>query len=145
MVRASWFEIPVTDLDRAVAFYEAVFAVTLERDASEGEEAAYFPAGDGPVGSAGALVKGESYVPSIDGTRVYLEFADIDGAVERAVAAGGSVLFAPTEVDDTLVAEIRDSEGNRVALRADLEDPDDDLDDELERLLDTDGDDALDT
>ncbi|MGE3813208.1 MAG: hypothetical protein AB7I24_16830, partial [Candidatus Nanopelagicales bacterium] len=60
-------------------------------------------------------------------------------------AAGGSVLFAPTEVDDTLVAEIRDSEGNRVALRADLEDPDDDLDDELERLLDTDGDDALDT
>jgi predicted enzyme related to lactoylglutathione lyase len=142
MVRASWFEIPVTDLDRAVRFYEAVFEVALERDASEGEEAAYFPAGDGPVGSAGALVKGESYVPSVDGTRVYLEIVDVDGAVERAVAAGGAVLYPPTEVDDTLVAEIRDSEGNRVALRADLEDADDDevelvdftLDDEAPNL-----------
>jgi predicted enzyme related to lactoylglutathione lyase len=126
MVRASWFEIPVTDLDRAVRFYESVFGVALERDTSEGEEAAYFPAGDGPVGSAGALVKGDSYVPSVDGTRVYLEILDVDAACERAIAAGGAVLFPPTEVDDTLVAEIRDSEGNRVALRADLEDPDDD-------------------
>ena len=139
MVRASWFEIPVTDLDRAVRFYESVFEVTLERDTSDGEEAAYFPAGDGPVGSAGALVKGESYVPTVDGTRVYLEVADVDGAVARAVAAGGAVLYAATEVDDTLVAEIRDSEGNRVALRADLEDPDDDEVEFVELDLETDG------
>ena len=139
MVRASWFEIPVTDLDRAVRFYESVFEIALERDTSDGEEAAYFPAGDGPVGSAGALVKGESYVPTVDGTRVYLEVADVDGAVARAIAAGGAVLYPATEVDDTLVAEIRDSEGNRVALRADLEDPDDDEVEFVELDLDTDG------
>ena len=42
-------EIPVVDLDRAVDFYERVFLVELERDTIDGNDAAYFPAADGPI------------------------------------------------------------------------------------------------
>lgn len=121
MVRASWFEIPVADLERAVDFYERVFLVELERDTVDGNDAAYFPAADGPIGAAGALMHGDSYVPSVDGTRIYLGIDDVEAVVARAVAAGGTVLHPVTTVDDQLVAEIRDSEGNRIALQADAD------------------------
>jgi predicted enzyme related to lactoylglutathione lyase len=121
MVRASWFEIPVVDLDRAVDFYERVFLVELERDVVDGHDAAYFPASDGPIGAAGALMHGESYVPSLDGTRIYLGVDDVEAVVARAVEAGGSVLYPVTTVDDQLVAEIGDSEGNRIALQSDAD------------------------
>ncbi|MFN8167886.1 MAG: VOC family protein [Candidatus Nanopelagicales bacterium] len=122
MVRATWFEIPVVDLERAIDFYERVLLVELERDVVDGHDAAYFPAVDGPVGAAGALMHGESYVPSADGTRVYLGVDDLEGVLERAVAAGGQVLYPATEVAGTVVAEISDSEGNRVALQSELDD-----------------------
>jgi predicted enzyme related to lactoylglutathione lyase len=121
MVRATWFEIPVVDLDRAVDFYERVLLVELERDVVDGHDAAYFPAVDGPVGAPGALMHGDSYVPSLDGTRVYLGVDDLEGVLERAVAAGAQVLYPASEVGDTVVAEISDSEGNRIALQADLD------------------------
>jgi predicted enzyme related to lactoylglutathione lyase len=121
MVRASWFEIPVLDLDRAIDFYERVLLVELERDVVDGHDAAYFPAGDGPVGAAGALMHGESYVPSLDGTRVYLAVDDVEGVLARAVDAGGRVLYPATTVDDTVVAEIQDTEGNRIALQTDAD------------------------
>jgi len=121
MVRASWFEIPVVDLDRAVDFYERVFLVELERDTIDGNDAAYFPAADGPIGAAGALMQGESYVPSVDGTRIYLGVDDVDAVVARAVEAGADVLYPVTTVDDTVVAEIADSEGNRIALQGDAD------------------------
>ena len=39
-----WREIPVQDLDRAVRFYEALFAISLEREAIDGNQYAHFPA-----------------------------------------------------------------------------------------------------
>ena len=116
-MRATWFEIPVLDLDRATDSYERVFLVELERDVVDGHDAAYFPAGDGPVGGAGALMHGESDVPSLDGTRVYLGVDDLEGVLERAVAAGGRLLYPATKVGDSVVAEIADSEGNRTRCR----------------------------
>jgi predicted enzyme related to lactoylglutathione lyase len=50
----TWFEIPVTNLDRAAAFYEAVFGVTLWRDTVAGTPHAIFPVAEG--GITGALV-----------------------------------------------------------------------------------------
>jgi predicted enzyme related to lactoylglutathione lyase len=61
------FEIPVTELDRAIAFYEDVFGYQLTREDVDGYDMAFFPrAGDAP-GASGALAKGDVYRPSHDG------------------------------------------------------------------------------
>ena len=116
MPLVAYFEIPVTDLDRAVAFYEAVLGVRLERAVVDGHPMALFPEADGPGQVSGALAAGDSYVPSLDGTRVYFRVDDVPAALARAVAAGGRELYPCTAVGDGVVAEFRDSEGNRVAL-----------------------------
>lgn len=118
MPLVAYFEIPVTDLDRAVAFYEAVLDVRLDRAVVDGHPMALFPDADGPGQVSGALAAGDSYVPSVDGTRVYFRVDDVPAALARAVAAGGRELYPSTPVGDDTVAEFRDSEGNRVALLA---------------------------
>ncbi|MBS0659166.1 MAG: VOC family protein [Verrucomicrobia bacterium] len=112
-----YVEIPVDDLDRAVAFYASVFAFELERQSIDGNEMALFPFEAGTEGATGALAKGESYKPAKDGARVYFSTTDLDATLARAVAAGGQILYPKTDVGAYgFVAEIEDSEGNRIAL-----------------------------
>ncbi len=111
------FEIPVMDLERAIQFYEAVFDVVLERANIDGNEMALFPLHEDKAGCSGALAKGESYVPDINGTRIYLVVNDIEAAMERALLAGAVELYPITRVTENIkVAEIKDTEGNRIAL-----------------------------
>jgi hypothetical protein len=115
----TWFEIPVTDMDRAVRFHEAVFGHRLERREVDGYEMALFPSHDGAPGASGALAKGDVYVPSKSGPIVYFGVDDIDATLARAQAAGGRVLYPKKDVGAAgFVAEIEDSEGNRIALSA---------------------------
>ena len=58
----AWFEIPVTDLDRAQAFYEAVMAAPLRREAMGPSQGAVFPYAEPGVG--GALMCGPASVPT---------------------------------------------------------------------------------
>lgn len=117
------FEIPVTDMDRAVRFYEAVLGVTLTRRTVDGYEMAFFPRADGAPGASGALAKGDVYVPSKTGALVYFDVADIDPVLARATALGAKVLYPKTDIGEGgFVAEVEDSEGNRLALNA-LKDP----------------------
>lgn len=117
MALVGYFEIPVTDLDRAVAFYEDVLGTSLDREVVDGHPMALFPAADeGTV--TGALAHGDSYVPSLDGTRVYFRVDDLGAVLDRAVARGAQVLYPRTAVGDDEVAEVSDSEGNRIALVA---------------------------
>ena len=113
------FEILVTDMDRAVHFYETVFAITMRRDTVDGYEMAFFPNSPGEPGASGALAKGDVYVPSRTGALVYFDVPDLDPVLERATSLGAAVLYAKTHVGDAgYVAEIEDSEGNRIALNA---------------------------
>lgn len=110
----AWFEIPVRDLDRAVNFYENVLRVQLERRVLDGHDMAVIT---GPEGDLGALAHGESYVPSLDGCRIYFDVPDVADTLERAVNAGSQILYPLTEVAPGIaVAEFIDSEGNRIAL-----------------------------
>jgi uncharacterized protein len=110
-------EIPVKDIDRAVAFYSAVFEFALERQSIDGNEMALFPYNPGVEGATGALARGESYTPSRDGARVYFSTSDMDATLGRAIHAGGKILYPKTDVGDYgFVAEFEDSEGNRIAL-----------------------------
>jgi uncharacterized protein len=111
------FEIPVTDMDRAVQFYEAVFATKLTRQKVDGYDMAFFPRADGKPGASGALAKGDVYVPSKTGAILYFDVADIDETLRRAEGQGAKILYPKKDIGDGgFVAEIEDSEGNRIAL-----------------------------
>lgn len=109
-------EIPVTDMERAMHFYTAVFGHDLERQVVDGYEMALFPAEDGQ-GATVALAKGDVYRPSKEGAIVYFRVGDIRATVARAEEAGGGVLYPVKDIGELgFVGEIADSEGNRIAL-----------------------------
>lgn len=111
-----YFEIPVTDIDRASAFYTAVFGMPLERQVIDGYAMALFPAGEGG-GATGALAMGDVYVPAKTGPIVYFGVDDIDAVLARAKARGRKVLLEKRDIGAAgFVAEIEDSEGNRIGL-----------------------------
>ena len=114
----TYFEIPVTDIQRAVTFYENVFQSELQRTEIDGHDMALFHFEENAFGASGALAKGESYVPSTSGPRLYFSVADINGVLSRAEEAGGSVAYPITDVGEFWVAEFIDSEGNQIALTA---------------------------
>lgn len=113
-------EIPVENLERAIQFYSAVLGIAFSDIVTlHGARMAYFPFTEGWDGASGALAEGEAYKPTSDGMIVYLAVDDIDAAITRAVQLGSSIVFPRTELDDgTAVAEIADSEGNRIALQS---------------------------
>jgi len=52
-----WFEIPVTDMERSIRFYEQVFDFKLSRLQIGSLEMAWFPMVEGGIGTPGSLVK----------------------------------------------------------------------------------------
>lgn len=99
-------------------FYTLVFEVRFgEVVMVHGNRMAHFPFQEGSDGASGALAQGEVYVPTKNGAIVYFSVAEIEPVLERAVNHGGKVLFPKTPVDVVqFVAEIEDSEGNRIAI-----------------------------
>jgi predicted enzyme related to lactoylglutathione lyase len=95
-----YFEIPVQNMDRAVAFYSKTFDVNLERQSIDGNDMALFPYQPDAEGATGALAKGDSYKPSLMGTRVYFFTSNIDATMERAIGAGGKLIYPKTDTGD---------------------------------------------
>ena len=113
---AVWFEIPSSNFERAVKFYESVFQITLKRE-TIGGDLAVFPGGENSVN--GAVVSQAGYVPAANGAVVYLNSGDdLTPYLDRVVAAGGSVITAKTALPPGMghYAHFGDSEGNRVGL-----------------------------
>ena len=110
-ITVSYFEISVTDLERAMDFYSFVFGISFVIKDIHGNEFAFFP------NNIGALAKGESYKPSKDGTRIYFDVESIDEIMKNVLEKGGKELFPKTSTGGFgFVAEFEDSEGNCVAL-----------------------------
>jgi uncharacterized protein len=118
----SWFEIPTTKLARAQAFYEAVLACSMRREAMGPSEGAVFPYDGESAGVGGALMAGPSApLPGDGGTLVYLDASpSLDAALARVSAAGGSVALARQALPPGMgfFAHITDLDGNRVGLHA---------------------------
>jgi predicted enzyme related to lactoylglutathione lyase len=111
------FEIPVLDLARASNFYSKVFETTLTQDVVDDYQMAFFESSGELFGAPGALVVGDVYIPSHQGCFVYFGVESIDETVARALECGGSVLYPKKSNGDLgFVAEIQDTEGNRIAL-----------------------------
>lgn len=111
------FEIPVSDMDRAKAFYESVFGYRLIRTEVDGYDMAFFPRADGAAGASGALAKGDAYRPSREGAIIYFDVPDIDAVLQKAKQRGSRILYEKKDIGEAgFVAEFEDSEGNRDAL-----------------------------
>ena len=86
---AVWFEIPASNFERAVKFYEAVFQVTLRRE-KIGGDLGVFPGSETSVN--GAVVSQAGYVPAANGAVVYLNTGDdMTPYIDRVVANGGEL------------------------------------------------------
>ena len=116
----AWIEIPVTNMDRAITFYEAVFDCKLDRNTMGDFDMAWFPWDEDTKGAGGSLVHHEMYTPSEEGTLVYFLSEDIDTELNRVEEAGGKVLRKKTEIspDIGFMAFFTDTEGNRIALHS---------------------------
>lgn len=114
---AVWFEIPVVDLARATAFYEALFTVSLKTETIAGMDMAVFPYEAPAV--AGALVAAPSLKPSPDGVVVYLSCRGrMDAMLAAVEKLGGGLVMGVSELPRGMgrIAFIADSEGNRIGL-----------------------------
>ena len=114
-----WFEIPVTDMPRGKAFYEAVFGFKLEVvDAGE-RQMAMFPMEMNAIGAGGALVKGKENVPSHTGTIVYFAVSDITATLAKVTAHNGKTLVPKTDIGQYgFFGLFADSEGNCIGLHS---------------------------
>ena len=114
-----WFEIPVTDMSRARAFYEQVLNVKLQPINIGPLEMAFFPMRPGTTGAAGALMKGEAFQPSQQGVQIYFTAPDVDGTLQRVQEQAGKVVLPKTRIGPFgFIASFEDSEGNRIGLRS---------------------------
>ncbi len=114
-----WFEIPVTDVDRAKAFYENILEIKMQMlPINDNLRMALFPAEAGSVG--GALCQNKQfYKPGFHGPVVYLNAdPDLQLVLERLSKTKGKIIQAKTQVSEEVgyMAIIEDSEGNRVGL-----------------------------
>jgi uncharacterized protein len=112
-----WFEIPVSDLERAKAFYEKIFGTSISIHDFGNLKMGIFPHNE--VGAA--LCEGEWYKPSMDGPLVYMDAgSDLSVVLGRVEEAGGKVLSGKKQIspDHGFMAIFTDTEGNRLALHS---------------------------
>ncbi len=117
----NWFEIPVTDFDRAKKFYEAIFDYQIPESMVGPTKMGFFlyDFKSGKIG--GAICHGDGYTPSQEGSLVYLNGdPDLQIILNRVENAGGKILQPKTRITAEVgcVAIFTDTEGNRVALHS---------------------------
>ncbi len=117
---ANWFEIPVTDFDRARSFYSRIFDFDMPHQEMGGALMGFLPFEMGK-GVGGAIIQADAMQPSRDGPRIYLNGGDdLQPILDRVEAGGGKVDTPKTLITEDIgyYAVFEDTEGNRVALHS---------------------------
>lgn len=117
----NWFEIPVTNMDRAKKFYEAIFSIEMPLQSMIDMNMAFFPyeMGNGKV--SGGLVQSQMHIPSKAGAVVYLNAdPDLQNILNKIEKSGGKVVMPKTQISPEVgfMAFFEDTEGNKVALHS---------------------------
>jgi len=115
--RAVWFDIPVANLDRALAFYSGGLNVKVGTADAGGTR---FGVLEHDQGNGGCLIEAREKITSSGGILVYM---NVDGRIRAAVgsveALGGKVLEPTHSIGPHgFRAVVLDSEGNRIALHS---------------------------
>lgn len=114
-----WFEIYVTDMTRARAFYEAVFDVELSELVSPGMEMLAFPMLPESPGASGALVRMPGFSPGGNGIWSHFNCADCAVEAAKAAKAGGKVQKEKMSIGQYgFIALVVDTEGNMIGLHS---------------------------
>jgi predicted enzyme related to lactoylglutathione lyase len=117
-----WFEIPVTDMERSIRFYNQVFDYDLEETLMGPLKMAWFPWDQEEPGAPGSLVLHEDfYKPSKShGVLIYFSCEDVADTLKKVKKAGGTILVEKRLIADDVgyMGLFLDSEGNRIALHS---------------------------
>jgi len=95
---ASWLELMTTDAPAAMPFYQQLFGWQPSQAMDMGDMGTYqmFNRGDRMIGGMMNKAAAMAHVPP--NWAIYFRVPDINAATERIKAAGGTILFGPTEV-----------------------------------------------
>lgn len=113
------FEIPASDLDRAVSFYEGILDLKIEKMEMPGMEIGVFPYEN--QSTTGVIMKGEGYSPSADGVCIYLNGGkDLQIILDKVEQYGGQIVVpkSPHADGSGYFALFLDSEGNKIGLNS---------------------------
>lgn len=109
-----WAEIPVTDLQKSIEFYNAVFGYDLQINTDGPNPTAMFFGDDGSVG--GHLYPAKPAAAGT-GSTVHLAVPDtVEAAMKRCIDAGGKVVSDPTAIPPGRFAYALDLDGNSIGL-----------------------------
>ncbi len=115
----SIFEIPATELSRAIDFYQAILDVKIEKMEMSEVQMGIFPFEGQMV--TGVIIKAEGYQPSADGVTIYLNGGDnLQDILDKVEKNGGKVLVPKTlHADESgYYAIFLDTEGNKLGLHS---------------------------
>lgn len=117
----NWFEIPSSDFERAVRFYDTILDAPLRKEVIAGTPNGIFSYEQDKAGQTvgGAVIHDAHAKPGLNGTTPYLNCnGQLDAVLSRVERAGGKVLMPKTDIGFGCIALIVDSEGNRVGLHS---------------------------
>ncbi|HGY54801.1 MAG TPA: VOC family protein [Caldithrix abyssi] len=115
----SIFEIPATDISRAVKFYQAILDIKIEIMDMEGMQMGLLPFENQNV--IGTIMKGEGYIPSSNGVTIYLNGGnDLSTILNKVESNDGKILVPKTPHADEsgYFAIFLDTEGNKIGLHS---------------------------
>ncbi len=111
-----WFELPVSDLDKGMAFYGAITGAVIVREQMGPNEMAVFKPADIEKGVAGHLYQGK---PAGNGTGPTVHLAGkgtLEEMMDRVRAAGGDVISPAVEIPAGRFFYAKDPDGNSIGL-----------------------------
>lgn len=115
----NWFDIHVSNLDKAKQFYETVFNTKLVDFPPEFGRQSGFPFDPEGMNITGALVETETVERNSNSTVVYFESKDCTTEETRVVEAGGNVIRPKMSIGEFgFVSIVMDPDGNTIGLHS---------------------------
>ena len=108
-----WFEIPVTDLDRAKAFYESVLGTSMRRDDTGPNPMIAFTDMGDPAAS-GHLYPGKPAAPGTGPTVHLVALDPLETVMERVGPAGGAIVSPVIDIPAGRFVYATDPDGNSI-------------------------------
>lgn len=115
----SIFEIPATDISRAIEFYQTILDINIEKMEMPGLEMGIFPY-EGQI-ITGVIMKGEGFKPSAEGVTIYLNAGNNLQVILDKVEQKNSKIIVPKTLhadESGYFAIFLDSEGNKIGLHS---------------------------
>lgn len=115
----SIFEIPATEITRAIHFYKAILEINIEKMEFPEMQMGIFPYEGQMV--TGVIIKAEGYTPSANGVTIYLNGGNNLQIILDKVEKNGGKILVPKSLhadESGYYAIFLDSEGNKIGLHS---------------------------